>query len=73
MNARTIAAVLILALLAVFVFMNLDDANVWFFGIRSVMPIAFVVLVSGGLGLAAGFLLAFVKSSRGKKDTKPAA
>jgi len=70
MNARTIAALVLLALLGVFVFMNLDKASVWLFGIRAEMPIALVVFVSGALGLVAGLLLAFVGKARGKKDTK---
>lgn len=70
MNARTIAALVLLALLAVFTFMNLDKASVWLFGIRAEMPIALVVFVSGGIGLVAGLLLAFVGKASGKKDKK---
>ena len=73
MNARTIVALLLLALLGVFVFMNLDKATVWLFGIRAEMPIALVVFVSGALGLIAGLLLAFVGKAKRKKDKKPAA
>lgn len=35
---------------AVFVFMNMARAQVWFFGISAQMPIAFVVLASAALG-----------------------
>lgn len=70
MNARTIVALVLLALLLVFVFMNLEEARVWVFGVRAQMPIALVVLISGALGLAAGFLLAFVRKPRAKKDAK---
>ena len=70
MNARTIAALVLLGLLGVFVFMNLAKASVWFFGIRAEMPIALVVFVSGGLGLLAGLLLAFVQKSGKKKPEK---
>jgi uncharacterized integral membrane protein len=70
MNARTIVALLLLALLGLFVCMNLDKANVWLFGIRAEMPIALVVFVSGGLGLLAGLLLAFVQKSGKKKPEK---
>lgn len=72
MNARTIAALVLLGLLGVFVFMNLAKASVWFFGIRAEMPIALVVFVSGALGLIAGLLLAFVGKTSKKKDAKPA-
>jgi uncharacterized integral membrane protein len=70
MNARTIAALVLLTLLLVFVFMNLEEARVWLFGIRAQMPIALVVLISGALGMGAGFLLAFVRKPREKKDAK---
>jgi uncharacterized integral membrane protein len=73
MNARIIGALVLLAILLVFIFMNLEEARVWFFGVRAQMPIALVVLISGALGLGAGFLLAFVRKPGAKKDAKPAA
>ena len=72
MNARVLGALLLLALLGVFVFMNLEKASVWLFGIRAEMPIALLVFVSGAIGLLAGLLLAFVGKAKGKKDTKSA-
>ena len=67
MDFRKIIALLLLVVLGVFVAMNLDEARIWCFGIRAQMPIAFVVLLSGALGLAAGFLLAYVR----KRERKP--
>jgi len=73
MVARKIAALLLLVLLAVFVAMNLDTARVWCFGIRAEMPIALVVVLSGLLGIAAGWLLAFVQKPARKRADPPAA
>ena len=70
MNVRTILALVLLALLGAFVFMNLEKANVWFFGIRAQMPISLVVFVAGGIGLVAGLLLAFVQRSGARKGAK---
>ena len=61
MNLRKIVAFVLILSLCVFVLMNREDARVWFFGIRAVMPIALLVITAGIMGLAAGFLLAFVK------------
>jgi len=69
---RTVLAWGVVALIAVFVVLNLDRARVWFFGIRAEMPIALVVFVSGAIGLIAGLLLAFVGKTSKKKDAKPA-
>jgi uncharacterized integral membrane protein len=66
MDFRKVIAFLILVLLGVFVFMNRDDARVWFFGIRAEMPIALLVITAGGIGMAVGFLLTFV---RGRKKS----
>ena len=68
MDIRKIVALLLLVVLGVFVAMNLDEARVWCFGIRAQMPIALVVLLSGALGLGAGFLLGYVR----KRERKPA-
>jgi uncharacterized integral membrane protein len=61
MDFRKIVALLLLVVLGVFVAMNLEEARVWCFGARAQMPIAFVVLLSGLLGLGAGYLLAIVR------------
>jgi uncharacterized integral membrane protein len=66
MDVRKIIAVVLLVVLGVFVAKNLDTARVWFFGIRAEMPIAFVVLLSGLLGLASGLLLAIVRKAPAK-------
>jgi uncharacterized integral membrane protein len=66
MDIRKIVAFLLIVLLGVFVFMNRDDARVWFFGIRAEMPIALLVITAGGIGMAVGFLLTFV---RGRKKS----
>ena len=73
MTFRKIVALVLLALLAVFVVMNLEKATVWLFGIRAEMPIALVVFVAGALGFGAGLLLAFVKKAKRTKDAKPPA
>jgi uncharacterized integral membrane protein len=41
------------AVTAVFVLFNLERANVWFFGMRVEMPLAFVVIGSALLGALA--------------------
>jgi uncharacterized integral membrane protein len=66
MTFRQIVACLLLLLLGLFVVMNLEKATVWLFGIRAEMPMALLVFVAGGLGLGAGYLLAFVQKSRRK-------
>jgi uncharacterized integral membrane protein len=66
MGFRKILALVLLALLAVFVAMNLEKTNVWFFGIRAEMPIALLVFVAGVLGLCSGLLLAFMRKSKSK-------
>jgi uncharacterized integral membrane protein len=66
MSFRKILALILLAVLAVFVAMNLEKANVWCFGIRAEMPIALLVFVSGMLGLFAGLLLAYFGKSKKK-------
>ncbi|HEV8113345.1 MAG TPA: hypothetical protein VGR31_11270 [Planctomycetota bacterium] len=73
MTFRKIVALLLLALLAVFVGMNLERATVWLFGIRAEMPIALLVLVAGALGFGAGLLLAFVKKAKPAKGATPRA
>jgi len=49
---------------AVFVFMNLPRAQVWFFGIRAEMPIAFVVLASAALGALGTYAFTSLKSRK---------
>jgi len=49
---------------AVFVFMNLERAQVWFFGIRAEMPIAFVVLASALLGALGAYAFTSFKSRK---------
>jgi uncharacterized integral membrane protein len=71
MTFRKIFALVLLALLAVFVGMNLEKATVWLFGIRAEMPVALLVFVAGVLGFGAGLLWAFVKKTKAKKDAHP--
>lgn len=66
MSFRNFLALLLLAILGVFVAMNLEKANVWCFGARAEMPIAMLVFVSGALGLFAGLLLSFFGKSKKK-------
>jgi uncharacterized integral membrane protein len=73
MTFRQIVALVLLALLAVFVVMNLEKSTVWLFGIRAEMPIALLVFVAGLLGFFAGLLLAFVNKTKAKKDANPPA
>jgi uncharacterized integral membrane protein len=73
MTFRKLVALLLLALLAVFVGMNLERATVWLFGVRAEMPIALLVLVAGALGFGAGLLLAFVKKPKQAKGVTPRA
>ena len=40
----------VVAVTAIFVALNLQPAQVWFFGIRAQMPVAFVVISSAFLG-----------------------
>jgi len=57
MNVRQVLGWVIVALLVLFVVFNLDDARVWFFGIRLQMPIALVVIVSAVLGASSSLVL----------------
>jgi uncharacterized integral membrane protein len=66
MSFRNLLALLLLALLGVFVAMNLQKANVWCFGARAEMPIAMLVFVAGMLGFFAGLLIAFFGKSKKK-------
>ena len=68
MDYRKWLVILLAVLLAVFVSMNLAQAEIAFFGMRAQMPIALVVLVSSALGFGLGWLLAYLKKRR-----KPAA
>ena len=52
------------AVTAVFVFFNLDRAQIWFFGIDAQMPIAFVVIASALLGALATYAFMSLKSRK---------
>ena len=54
----------VVAVTAVFVFFNLDRAQVWFFGINAQMPIAFVVIASALLGALATYAFTSFKSRK---------
>lgn len=64
MDFRKYTAIVLLALIGVFVMMNLDSARVWFFGVRTEMPIALLMLLCGALGFGAGWLFTFVKAKK---------
>ncbi len=49
---------------AVFVFMNMARAQVWFFGVSAQMPIAFVVLASAALGALGAYAFLSLKSRK---------
>jgi uncharacterized integral membrane protein len=49
-GVKQILGWVVVVVTAVFVFMNMARAQVWFFGISAQMPIAFVVLASAALG-----------------------
>ena len=67
MDFRKIVAIALLVLMLVFVFMNLEEARIWFFGVRAEMPIALVVIASGALGFGSCWLFTFVKSKKPPK------
>ena len=46
---------------ALFVAFNLESAQVWFFGVRAQMPVAFVVLASALLGALATYAFTSLK------------
>lgn len=50
---RPLVGWLLVALTTLFVVFNLSEAQVWFFGIRAQMPIAFVVIASALMGAMA--------------------
>jgi len=52
---RHVLGWLVVAVTALFVAFNLERADVWFFGIRAQMPLAFVVLASAALGALATY------------------
>ncbi len=54
----------VVALIAVFVALNLTRAQVWFFGIRAEMPIAFVVLASAFLGALGTYAFTSLKGRK---------
>jgi uncharacterized integral membrane protein len=68
MDIRKILIFLLVILLVAFVVMNLERAQIGFFGASVQMPIGLVVLFSAGLGFALGWLLAYFQGRR-----KPAA
>jgi uncharacterized integral membrane protein len=61
MNSRQILGLVLLLALVVFFVKNSDEALVWFFGIRMVMPIAVVVLFSAAVGAGAMWALGRVR------------
>ena len=56
--------VVLLVVLAAFVVMNLERAQIAFFGVRAEMPIGLAVLFSAGLGFGVGWLLAYFQAKR---------
>lgn len=68
MSFRKVLVIVLLVLLALFVFMNLDPTQVWLFVTWTRMPLAFVILLSAAMGFAAGELSAFFR----KKKPAPA-
>jgi uncharacterized integral membrane protein len=54
----------IIAVTAVFVALNLAKADVWFFGIRAQMPVAFVVIASAFLGALATYAFTSLKKRK---------
>lgn len=66
---RAVLGLALLAILILFVFLNLEQANVHFIIGRAQMPVAFVILVSAALGAGAVLALRFIKSvKRASKD-----
>ena len=61
---RTVLAWGVVALIAVFVVLNLDRARVWFFGIRAEMPVAFVVIASAFLGALGTYAFSSLKPKK---------
>jgi uncharacterized integral membrane protein len=64
MDFRKALIFLLVILLVAFVVMNLEGAQIAFFGMSLRMPIGLVVLFSAGLGYALGLLLAFFQTKR---------
>ena len=54
----------VLAVTAVFVFFNMDRAQIWFFGIDAQMPIAFVVIASALLGALATYAFMSLRTKK---------
>ncbi len=54
----------VVAVTLVFVLFNLDRAQIWFFGVRAEMPIAFVVIASALLGALATYAFTSLKSRK---------
>ena len=61
---RTVLAWGVVALIAVFVALNLNRASVWFFGIRAEMPVAFVVIASAFLGALGSYAFSSLKPKK---------
>jgi len=55
---------LVIGVTALFVLFNLQRAEVWFFGIRATMPVAFVVIASAFLGALASFAFSSLKGKK---------
>ncbi len=65
MNVRTIAGILLVTALVVFIAANAETTRVWLFGIRVEMPLALVVFFSAALGAAAALLFGWISRRRG--------
>ena len=57
----------VVAVTTLFVAFNMGRAEVWFFGFRAQMPIAFVVIASALLGALATYAFTTLKSRRKPK------
>jgi len=63
-KARLILGCVLLALLALFIILNLETANIHFLAGRVQMPLAFAILFSAALGAGATLALRFLKAFR---------
>jgi uncharacterized integral membrane protein len=60
----------VVALITLFVAFNLQRADVWFFGFRAQMPIAFVVIASVILGAAGTYAFTTLQGIKKSKQAK---
>lgn len=63
-KVRLVVGCVLLALLVLFIVLNLERANVNFIFGGARMPVAFVILFSAGLGAGATLAFRFLKSVR---------